>query len=443
MGYLEIVTIVCAVIGGLFSLLLIHFVLFTIIGIFTKKVYSTAEEKLRYGIIISARNEEKVIGKLLESIRKCDYPQENIDIFVIAHNCTDNTAEVCRNSGSHVFEYNNPEERTLGYAYRHLFNKIKEKDAIKNYDGFLILNADNTLSENYLSKMNDAFLANHQQKVVTSFRNSKNFGENTISFLYGLFFMMMCRYYCRGRTVCNCSSRVSGTGYLMPAKTVEDGWEYVSLTEDWEFSADQITQNKKIVYCDEAVFFDEQPTTVKIMLRQRLRWAKGHMDVFFTRFKKLVKSIFRKKNKDGEKKNTFSAYNMAVEIMPLGVISVTLFVIQLFLIALAPIFGYNAATVWLKYAIYFGIAVGTGYVITLFSGILLFILEHKRIKNVKFFTALCAFIFWPFFLLLDVFLDLTSLFIKKLEWKPIPHSYNAVEETVNKEPLNNDAPENN
>lgn len=427
MGYLEIVTIVSAVMGGLLSLLLIHFVVFTVIGIFGRKKFPACEEKLKYGVIISARNEEKVIGNLLESIRACDYPQENIDVFVVAHNCTDDTAQVCREGGAIVYEYDNPQERMVGYAYRHLFQKVAEDYGTENYDGFLILDADNVLAENYFTKMNDAFVAGGKQKVITSFRNSKNFGENYMSCLYGMFFLMMCRYYCRGRTVCNCSSRVSGTGYLMPADAVKDGWEYVTLTEDWEFSADQITQNKKILYCDEAEFFDEQPTTIKIMLRQRLRWAKGHMDVFATRFKKLVKSIFRKKKKDGEKKaekNTFSAYNMAVEIMPLGVISVSLWLIQLVLFALAPLFGCNAATVWINYAIAFGIALASGYVITLFSGILLLLLEHRRIQKLKFFTVLRALLLWPFFLLLDVFLDLTALFIRRLEWKPIPHSYN-------------------
>lgn len=428
MGYLDIVFIVCAVMGGLLSLLLIHFAVFTVVGIFAKKKYPFTAEKLKYGVIISARNEEKVIGKLLQSIRKCDYEQDKIDVFVVAHNCTDETAKVCRDEGAIVYEYSNPNEKTLGYAYRHLFKKIKDEHDIDSYDGFLILNADNVLTENYLEKMNDSFVACGKKKVVTSFRNSKNFGENYMSCLYGLFFIMMCRYYCRGRTVCGCSSRVSGTGYLLPAQTVKEGWDYVTLTEDWEFSADQITQGNKIVYCDEAEFYDEQPTTVKIMLRQRMRWAKGHMDVFATRFKKLVKSIFRKKKK-GESKNTFSAYNMAVEIMPLGVISISMLIIQIILVSLAPLFGYNAAAVWIDYGIFLGIMFASGYAVTLISGLLLFILEHKRISKVRFFTALKAFLLWPFFLMLDVFLDVASLFIKKLEWKPIPHSYNNTHET--------------
>ena len=421
MGYFGIVMIVCAAIGGLLTLMLFHFVVFMIVGIFKRKTYPQAEEKGRYGVIISARNEEKVIGALIESLRVCDYPQDKLDIFVVAHNCTDTTADVCRAAGATVYEYNNDKERTLGYAYRHLFGKINEDFGTENYDGFLVMNADNVIKKNYLAKMNDAFVALGKKSVVTSYRNSKNFAQNTMSCLYGIFFVAACRYEARGRTVCGCSTRVSGTGYLLPSELVARGWEYVTLTEDWEFTADQITHGRKIAYCDEAEFYDEQPTTMKIMLRQRLRWGKGHMEVFFTRFTRLVKSIFGRKRK-GKDGNRFSAYDIAVQILPLGVIGVGLLLVQLVLLAFAPLFGYDAATVWLTYLFWAGVSVGGGYTLTVLSAVFLFLLECKRIGKVGFFTALRAFLLWPAFLLVSVFQDVAVLFIKKLEWKPIPHS---------------------
>lgn len=423
MGYFEIVMIVCAAVGGLFTLMLFHFVVFMIVGIFKRKTYPAAAEKGRYGVIISARNEEKVIGALIDSLRSCDYPQDKLDIFVVAHNCTDRTADVCRAAGAIVYEYNNDAQRTLGYAYRHLFARIEEDYGTASYDGFLVMNADNVVKENYLAKMNDAFMACGKSSVITSYRNSKNFAENTMSCLYGIFFVAACRYEARGRTVCGCSTRVSGTGYLMPAALVANGWEYVTLTEDWEFTADTITHGHKIAYCDEAMFYDEQPTTMKIMLRQRLRWGKGHMEVFFTRFARLVGSIFtrRKKGEEGGG-NKFSAYDIAVQILPLGVIGVGILLVQLTLIAFSPLFGYDAATVWLTYLFWAGVSVGGGYVLTVLSAVILFLLEHKRIGKVGFFTALRAFIFWPAFLLVSVFQDVAVLFIKRLEWKPIPHS---------------------
>lgn len=55
-----------------------------------------------YAILIAARNEEKVIGHLLDSIRNQKYPGEKITIFVVADNCTDATAEIARQAGAIV-----------------------------------------------------------------------------------------------------------------------------------------------------------------------------------------------------------------------------------------------------------------------------------------------------------------------------------------------------
>lgn len=425
MGYFEIVMIVCGAVGLLLTFMLFHFVVFMIVGIFAKKKYPEAEQKLKYGVIISARNEENVIGDLIRSLRACDYPRDKADIFVVAHNCTDRTAEVCRAADVTVYEYNNDDERTLGYAYRHIFARIKEDFGIASYDGFLIMNADNTVKTDYLDKMNDAFVANGGARVITSFRNSRNYSYNTMSCLYGIFFAAACRFESRGRTVCGCSTRVSGTGYLMPSALVADGWEYVTLTEDWEFTADQLTRGRKVLYCDEAEFFDEQPTTIKIMLRQRLRWGKGHMDVFFTRFKRLVGSLFGKGRRERERsgeKNAFSVYDISVQILPLGVIGVALALVQLALVSLSPLFGYSAAEVWTTYLIWMCICTSVGYSLAVLSAAVLVALESKRLGEVRFFTLLRAVLLWPAFLLVSVFQDVAVLFMRKLEWKPIPHS---------------------
>lgn len=422
MSYFDILNLVFQIIWNVFGLIVIHFVVFVIAGIFAKKRFPATEERLRYGIIISARNEEKVIGKLIESILANEYPREKLEIFVCAHNCTDRTAQIARSYGAHVYEYNNPDECTLGYAYRALIaNYIEPEFGTQNFDGFFVFNADNVLRPDYFLRMNEAFVANGKRYAITSFRNSSNFGKNYMSFLYGMFFFATCRFEARGRTVCNCSTRISGTGYLYPAFLIKDGWEYVTMTEDWEFSADQISEGLKIMYCDDAEFFDEQPTTVPVMFRQRLRWGRGHTIVFFTRFKKLMKSLFRPKRRGGHS-NKFSVYDSAVSIVPLGVLSILLTVLQLIFLGLAPVFGADAAAVWTQYAINTAIGTAASYLGVFLSGIFLLLLERKRIPKAGVGKTLAALLLWPIFLLLSVILDLFSLFAKNLAWKPIPHA---------------------
>lgn len=420
MDYLLVVWIVFGAIGGFFFLLLFHYIVFTVIGIFKKKTFPKTEEKRRYGILIGARNEEAVIGRLLDSIRANDYPADKVRVFVVAHNCTDRTAEIARSKGATVYEYNNPAERVVGCAYRHFAERINAEGGLSELDGIIVINADNVLAPDYISRMNDAFVATGGEKVITSYRNSENFGRNYMTCLYGIFFIAACRYESRGRTVCNCSTRVSGTGFLFRADLIKEGWNYVSLTEDWEFSADRISRGMKVFYCDDAQLYDEQPKTIRLMLRQRLRWARGHTVVFFTRIKQLARSFFRPKKKGGPE-NKFSIFDISMSLMPLGVMGVVLGLAQAVCVAVAPLVGVSASFAWWLYGVWAGAMFGISYLLTVISAVLLVILERKRIPKIRFGVMLAAVLLWPFFVALNVVLDVISFFTKKLEWKPIPH----------------------
>ena len=312
--------------------------MFAFIGIFRKKKYPEVARNNRFGIIIPARNEENVISDLIDSIHRNDYPQELLQIFVIAHNCSDHTAEIARNHGATVYEYNNSEENTMGYAFRKLFSLIERDYGTQSFDGFIIFNADNILAKNYISRMNDAFEYYKRQSVITSYRNSKNFGSNLISGLYGMYFTVGCCFEGRGRTVTGCSTRVQGTGYLFNSNIVKNGWPYVSLTEDWEFTADQILAGNNLRYCDEAVFYDEQPTSFRIMWRQRVRWSRGHLLIFYARFKEIVACLFRKKTR-----SRFSLYDLSVNIMPFPLMMLAVQIIKTLLLIIAPAIDGNVS----------------------------------------------------------------------------------------------------
>lgn len=427
MNYLDIVNLVFSIIFGLYTLFMLHFILIAFIGMIKKKKYPQTNIKSRYGIIIPARNEEKVVGGLIDSILDSDYPLDLLDIFVIAHNCTDNTAEVARSKGVHVYEYTNPDERTMGFAFKYLFEQIEKDYGTASYDGFFLFNSDNIVSKNYFSKMNDAFQYFDRKHVVTSYRNSKNFGTNAVSGLYGIYFTMGCIFESRGRTVLGCSTRVQGTGYVIPSSIVQNGWKYTSLTEDWEFSVDQILGGQIIKYCDEATFYDEQPTSFKIMWRQRVRWSRGHLLVCYDRLKDLVKNLFKHKGK-----NKFSSYDMISNILPFCLILTLIGVIQFILTALTPLFtdlsfydvfissNHNILT---SPGYLFSMLRNTAisYVSTVLTAVATFILERKRIQGVNIFKKILLCLIWPLFLALQFPMDVQAFFSKNLDWKPIPH----------------------
>ena len=438
MHYTETVLLITNSLFSVLGVLLAHFIVFALIGVFKKKTYPKTQEKLRYGIIVPARNEEAVIRPMIESIQKNAYPQENLQVFVIAHNCTDRTAELARAAGATVYEYDNPNENTMGYAFRHLFSKIEADCGTQTFDGFFIFNADNLLDKNFISRMNDAFLACEKKCVITSFRHSKNFGKNLISGLYGLYFAVGCLLDSRGRTAAGCSTRVQGTGYLLPAEAVQDGWNYVSLTEDWEFTADWVLRGGYVRYCDEAVFYDEQPTSIRIMWRQRVRWARGHLDVFFSRIRALLKGLFSKKTA-----NRISVYDITAYLLPVVTAYAVLTVAQILLLLIAPlieptrtlreIFIGASLNPLLSDGLLPGMVRGWlfSYCTTAISGVLIFLLDRKRIRNLPLLRKISLVLLWPLFLAIQVPIEIQAIFSKNLSWKPIPHSDQTSFEDVN------------
>ena len=427
MSYLQIVSTVFWALFLFLTLIVAHFLFFAAVGLFAKKRFPHTDVRYKYGIIIPARNEEAVVSGLIESVQKNNYPQDKLHIFVIAHNCTDRTAEIARSMGATVYEYNNPKENTMGYAFRYLFSCIERDYGTQNYDGFFLFNADNILDRNYFAAMNDAFAYYDKKYVITSFRNSKNFGANLISGLYGLYFATGCRLESRGRTVLGCSTRVQGTGYVINSSIVKDGWPYVSLTEDWEFSADQILQSNKIRYCDDAVFYDEQPTTFSIMWRQRVRWSRGHLLVFYARFRDLIASIFRPKQP-----HKGSLLDISVNMLPYTLLWFVVFVLQFVALLLVPVVDPSVTfrEVFLGNGNFFtstGALFSTlrmtalAYLCSVFSAALVFIAEHRRIKGVSFFKKCAVCLVWPIFMGLQLPIDLQAFFSRNLGWKPIPH----------------------
>ena len=216
---------------------------------------------------------------------------------------------------------------------------------------------------------------------------------------------------------------MQGTGYIVPAKALKDGWKYVTLTEDWEITADQIIADTPVVYCDEAMFYDEQPMTWRIMWRQRLRWMRGHTLVFVQRFGDLVRELF-KSPKKGASPRKFSVYDITVNVLPVGVITVCLGIIEHSMYLLAPLFDSTLTIpeVYISKLPLMALTTCLSYLGTVLLTILVYILEAKRIPKVGGFIKIMSVLLLPFFTLLAIPMDVISLFCKNLGWKPIPHT---------------------
>ena len=171
-------------IGAIISALFAYKTIYVLLGMFFTRKFKPAKKQHKYAILIAARNEENVIANLLDSIKKQDYPSDLVTTFVVADNCTDKTAEIARKNGAICYERFDDIHKTKGFALQFLLDRIEEDYGRQSFEGYFIFDADNLLKQDFITKMNNAF--DSGEKIITSYRHTKNFDENWIASTYAI-----------------------------------------------------------------------------------------------------------------------------------------------------------------------------------------------------------------------------------------------------------------
>ena len=464
------------IIGSILGFMFLYKNAYYIIGLFLTRKFKPAKNKHKYAILIAARNEKNVIGNLIDSINKQDYDMKLVTTFVVADNCTDNTAQIARSHGAICYERFDNEHRTKGYALEFLLDRIEEDYGRMSFEGYFIFDADNLLNTDYISRMNDAF--DSGEKIITSYRNTKNFDENWIASTYALHWIRSIRANHRARSVLHLATNIQGTGFLFTSEIVKNGWHYTSLTEDRALTADAVAQGYQITYQDKAMFYDEQPTSLKVALRQRTRWSKGHLQAFVESGPYLFINIFLGKwyvrtkwgeNSVNKKKKSrtfkefilniienirhrFASYDTLMQLTPFSVFNIFRWLVvvwfmgscymyntgvdvnffqggtylaqalrKLFSIRIVVNPGVNALLVGILVNAWFRILFRLGdYIERMWVAVYLFIIEHKNIKPMPLYKKVLYTLTWPTFDVIGRWTTYVALFMK-VEWKPIPH----------------------
>lgn len=361
-----------------------------------------------FAVLIAARNESAVISDLIASIKGQMYPKELITIFVVADNCTDNTAAIAKNAGAIVFERENRVHVGKGYALDFLLKRIGENYPEDTFDGYFVFDADNILEPDYIYEMNRTFSQGYE--AITGYRNTKNYGDNWISAGYGLWFLRESQFLNKARYILGTSCFISGTGFMFSNKLINDlgGWKYYLLTEDLEFTSDNILRGAKIGYCETAMLYDEQPVSLKQSIRQRLRWGKGYFQVVHKHGADMAKNLFAKRN--------FACFDMLFSMLPAMVLSIAGLFANILGIILA--IGEPLAIKHMIFSFVFGAI--QGYLTFFLIGLASTLTEWKKICCSAPKKILYMFTF-PLFMITYLPISIAALFTKG-EWKPITHS---------------------
>lgn len=399
-----------SVIGILITVCFLYQWLYVLLNFIKKPKKFPDADPRKYAILISARNEEKVIAQLIDSINKQDYPKELIDVYVIADNCTDQTAEIAKNAGATVFKRQNSELIGKGFALNELIHQIWDTVGQGVYDGFMIFDADNLLDSAFVTEINKAFCAGH--RIITSYRNSKNFSENWVAGCSGTWLLRESAQINCARMMLGISSVISGTGFCVAESILieDNGFISKTLSEDTELSYRWICRKEKIAYCDDAIFYDEQPTKFSVSFKQRLRWVKGSLQNYLLYGFKLIKGCFKKGS-------ALSCLDALITIIPAAIVMVVAVILNIVTAINLLSIGQFDFMIILPMLVE-GIVVGYGT--SFLISFLVMITERKRIKC-SWIKRIWYSLIFPIYFLSFAIIAVLACF-SKVKWTPIEHN---------------------
>ena len=367
------------------------------------KPYLT-NKKHKFMAIIPAHNEERVVSNLIESLKNQTYDKDLYDIYVIADNCTDNTANVARRAGAIVLERFDPAHKTKGYALQWLLKQKIEENA--DYDAFFVFDADNIVDKDFILNMNKKLCQG--EDVVQGYRDIKNPTDNWITAGYALFYWTMHRLYHLARYNVGLSTLLNGTGFMVRFDVVKpDGWQTETLTEDIEFSLKRIIKGKKLGWATDAIVYDEQPTSFKQSWSQRSRWTVGHMQCI----KKYTKDLFLAV-KEHKTLMNLDGFLYIAGTTPMLVITMVLMLINCVMYASQTMNSAEFVVNLLNYVI-------PTLLLPIGTALLAMILDKKPIK-----PMIKGLLCYPAFIGTWVIINIKCLFKRETTWEKIDHVRN-------------------
>lgn len=386
-----------AVLAAAIAVLAVYAGLFAVFALRRPRTPPAALPRHRFALVIAARNEEQVIGHLLDSLAAQDYPAELFDVFVIADNCTDATAQVCLHQGARVYERFNRVQVGKGYALGWFFNRHFLPKFGKIYDAVGIFDADNLVDSRFLRVMNDHLCAGETSAM--GYRDAKNPHDNWISAGFALGFWTKTRMHNLPRTNLGLSALAGGTGYVFKTDLIADGWKTTTLGEDIQFTMQINGRGHRMAQAMDAVFYDEQTTSLRMSVRQRLRWTTGSYQNFLACSPALIKGLFS---------HPLLSLDALLYLLFPPLIAINLLIQVIY--RCFQIFAQPGILLGL------GISVAAGFLICMLQGLIVLLLEKKFCRR-----TLKYLLSYPLFLLTTNIIAVGALFNFRPSWRPIHH----------------------
>lgn len=230
----------------------------------------TDAESRRLLFLVSAHNEEVLIGDCVRSLVGVDYPADRMLTVVIANNCNDRTAEVARGAGARVLERTDLEREGKPHALAWALDLLRDEA----YDTCVIVDADSIAERGFARGVNA--LGPMGEDAAQAYFATWNEDETWLTLLAGIFARAKYEvlYPVKDRAGLNCP--LTGNGMVFSSIPLKrDGWTAFSLTENWELYADYTLKGARISFAKGARLLSQEVRGLRQGKSQRERWTRG------------------------------------------------------------------------------------------------------------------------------------------------------------------------
>lgn len=375
-------------------------ILISILGNFKKETNKKrCEKNFKFNIIICAHNEEKVIHGILNSIEMQTYPADYWKVYLIADDCTDNTVKIANKYNFvHIYEHKTKGAKRKGVALKWGINKVLTSDPDFG-DAFIVFDADNQIIPEFLEVFNRKF--QEGSKIVAGKRVAINPYDSLIANWYAIYWSIIMNLFCKPHKNLGLSATLSGTGLGFTRELIEkNGFDPKTITEDIEFAMQNNIKGVRIDYAEEAIYYDEQPTSFKPMVHQLSRWATGANETIKYYIKDMLKEFIKNPSikRFDSLCTTFVGNSMAFSVLT-GV--------------MLAIMALRYGGFWSNYAFKTGITLNfITYLVAIFSA---------KACNLKIKKLVFSIFLYPIFILMFGIISFATIFFPTKRWYKMEH----------------------
>ena len=223
-------------------------------------------------VVIPAHNEQALIGRCIRSVMSSS--GSNPDVLVVAHNCSDATADEARAAGARVLVVNDESRRGKGYALNAGFD-VALAGATQ---AVLVIDADSIVCSRLIREVRNRMA---QGACALQCRYEVHNGEdswrtNLVTLAFHAFNVIRPR----GRARLGLSAGVFGNGFAIHRRVLEQiPYNAFSIVEDLQYHLDLVRAGCFVEFMDLAVVQGEMPVSANAAKTQRARWEGGRLQM--------------------------------------------------------------------------------------------------------------------------------------------------------------------